>query len=729
MSVVGSLARRWRGLERRSRALLAMIAVLVVVIAPAVHRLHRYMQYDPGFCTASCHASMPTHELRNGIHKGVNCAKCHQLRFGESARQYLLTATRGPTAVTPHGSVTSAQCAACHTSGDGSKMQVAATVGHRSHLEGKEKIDCVKCHASKDHVLSPHDTCKTCHEKVEIREQAMEGIPCLSCHNFLSKTGGRLPLVSHDCTRCHDTEAAIQRSPRFSEIKKAPEVSKAMIHGNLFACSLCHNPHKKTDELRSATEQCIRCHGLTARTSITELASEHSAPHRGCTSCHRPHGVRAEVGNSCSRCHETPAVPGAFPSTADRHPRCSTCHKPHEFEASAKDCAGCHDNEATKIASWNAKTHSNCVSCHPPHSRYVDSKSNPSEVPCRQCHALYTGHGHREGCVACHDPHLAKKQTKTCVSCHAPVFATMSAGGGAHETSCDGCHPTHSFAGASARCAKCHETQGQKVATARVPQHMQCASCHTSHDFSASASVNACSKCHADANAEVHKGACADCHASHGSPFVANTSCLKCHATMSKEHLGKHNKCSSCHKGHEPAKRAVGKCTLCHEAQIASVLAWRPSEHQKCTSCHAEYGRSSLVSCAPCHNKESTSATGGKHGCTNCHDTHQKPGIAAAACARCHAPEVAGAKQRGVTHSKCNNCHKPHKFARTTCQTCHNAVDTLAAHADKSHGKCSNCHPSHAKSTYPPADCLTCHKDMAQHNPNAKTCIGCHLFK
>src|SRR4030067_938529 len=87
-------------------------------------------------------------------HKKVNCHSCHEQSIAESARQVITFVVRRPERVGKHAEGPTARCASCHTSGDPSWKQVAATAGHGVHAEGK-KIDCVTCHSTAIHRLKP----------------------------------------------------------------------------------------------------------------------------------------------------------------------------------------------------------------------------------------------------------------------------------------------------------------------------------------------------------------------------------------------------------------------------------------------------------------------------------------------------------------------------------------------------------------------------------------------
>jgi hypothetical protein len=715
---LSALAARVASMSRRTRILLAVGLPVLLVVAGSAWGVHHHVQAGPGFCFGACHAG-PSHagmSLSEG-HQGVPCDGCHELRFWLNARQWWAGKTRGKDAHEPHAQVTDARCKACHSSGSGSKLQIAGTVSHAAH--DKQNVGCASCHGSKTHDLSPRaERCQTCHAGEQMHEAGMKDLPCLSCHDFLARGSKLAKAPSTECRTCHGGKPSGDRSSRFALVVPARDVSTTMIHGNIFACSLCHQPHKEKLDERRTGRDCARCHARAPQGASSIAVPAHSA----CGTCHKVHSPRSELSGACAKCHQMARPEALAGTTAGKHPACSTCHAAHEFAASRADCVQCHAGQSPLAKVERMKPHTECGNCHAPHRPAVEKDA------CLTCHAEKKAHGH-ESCVTCHDPHQDKSSTRSCASCHGAQRLALVSGKGGHTGGCQTCHAPHTAGGASMRCAGCHSEQGSKVAAAGVTPHSQCASCHRPHEFSPATAASACAGCHKIDTAGAHKGPCRSCHQPHGSPRIGADACIKCHGSIPKASAGKHAECRSCHQPHQPASGGSLQCANCHAGQVAAARSWPAAQHQACPGCHQQHNPSQKTPCAQCHAKEASSVSGTKHQCSACHSPHQAPGDWWARCVSCHAGQAAASQGRGATHARCESCHKPHKFSKPSCTACHNAMGRLGAHAHSGHAGCLSCHDSHGKSTPSRATCLACHKDKTDHNPNAKSCTSCHLFK
>lgn len=65
------------------------------------------------------------------------------------------------------------------------------------------------------------------------------------------------------------------------------------------------------------------------------------------------------------------------------------------------------------------------------------------------------------------------------------------------------------------------------------------------------------------------------------------------------------------------------------------------------------------------------------------------------------------------------------------CTTCHAKPTLDGLHSVAAHGaSCASCHSSHAPVRSDRATCTsTCHQDRKNHQPEAKVCKGCHMFR
>ena len=695
---------------KRKVALGVALAVLVVG-AIGVRGFDHYLTGGQAFCL-SCHSPAQA-DLATSSHASLACGECHDAQFGQNATLFAKKLLEGQKANAPHAKANRNRCNVCHLSGENNDHQLNATVGHETHVLRGPRLECVACHGSDSHKLTPKPgVCKDCHKDVRIFHAGTKDLSCLSCHTFLAKTSAARKPAAMGCQLCHGGDAAAEKASKFTEKRKGPEVTSAMVHGNLEACRLCHNPHESDPKKRTTGAACSRCHESMSKT----VADLNVPPHKDCTGCHQVHQIRAEVGNACARCHEAARPGSATDTAASKHERCVACHTPHTFSAAKAPCAKCHEDKANRLASWNAKTHANCQNCHKPHEPGSEQKA------CRSCHTGHAGAGHRN-CTNCHDPHGSRADAKQCATCHGGQLAALAAVP-SHQNACQKCHPTHAVGGAPGRCASCHDAQANKVSGAN-PTHTICTSCHKPHGFAATSVVGTCTSCHKLPGGS-HKGACNDCHTIHGSPRTAQNSCAKCHENKST--TGKHKDCRSCHRPHRAAAEA-GVCSNCHAGPASTAAQWRPAQHKTCSSCHPTHNPDAGAACGRCHSKQTSSVQGGKHTCSSCHSQHQTPGNWWSRCSNCHGAIASQVKSRGQHHSQCQACHKPHKFGKPSCTACHNAMPSMGAHGNAGHNNCSACHPTHAKSNISRSTCVSCHTNKKDHHADTKSCTSCHLFR
>jgi hypothetical protein len=718
---VRALGLRERFSQLRPSRKLAVVLGLgsgLALLAAGLGARH-YVKHDPDFCL-SCH--QPSEGLSagpNGAHQSLGCDSCHEVDFVQGAHQYLLGQFGDPKSSTAHGGPGPSSCNDCHLSSEVSKVQIPETLGHQTHVLGGPKLDCAQCHGTGSHDVAPNaDGCQQCHDDVVIREPAMAKMPCLSCHNFLAKRSMTARSPAFDCQRCHGGQEQTDASPQVGLTIPATEISEGMVHGNVYACRLCHDPHAADPEERRAGRACVRCHG-----DVTAESGNNSNPaHRACTSCHQPHQPRAAVVHACARCHEEARPQVVEATTAAKHTGCVACHQAHEFSAERVDCRTCHQPQTDLLANRSEESHGWCGNCHEPHEEKSEHRA------CANCHQGTAGHAH-PACATCHEPHGDKSATKTCTACHGAAAVALQAGNDSHRGSCGSCHNTHAPAGASTSCGRCHSQQGSAAAVAGNDAHQQCGSCHEPHGFTAASGTEACQKCHQQPASGSHKGDCRQCHQAHGPPSIeGNEACAKCHADAAAG-AGKHADCRSCHGAHQPASQAAS-CSLCHAGKSNAVQGWNAaSQHSTCENCHQPHQPRGGAACSSCHAKQAASAQGSKHACATCHDVHQSPGNWWAGCNNCHGDKQAAVSNRGPTHKQCASCHQPHTAAVPDCRSCHSDATRLGAHAIAEHGACRKCHASHSRSRPNRSTCLSCHDDMTDHQPDAKTCQSCHLFR
>ena len=79
----------------------------------------------------------------------IDCHTCHIPNTISNLHQLYLYTTQRPDAVVKHAEIDRSICEKCHTGGgNASKFnQVLETPGHKVHV-GKQRVECVQCHAT-----------------------------------------------------------------------------------------------------------------------------------------------------------------------------------------------------------------------------------------------------------------------------------------------------------------------------------------------------------------------------------------------------------------------------------------------------------------------------------------------------------------------------------------------------------------------------------------------------
>ncbi len=483
-------------------------------------------------------------------------------------------------------------------------------------------------------------------------------------------------------------------------------------------CSECHDLAEHGFEV-PAEDLCKRCH--TDRVSTIHVGSPLAASAVDCQSCHTFTLDRSIQPHNCVRCHEQPqgeAKAVVTHATA----RCVDCHNPHATPSLVpRTCESCHEDRTEVHHASKAPGAQLCLDCHGVH----DDKTE-ADKRCRTCHtsdkaltkkaaiprtATFKGH---DKCVKCHEPHqFTAPGAKKCKSCHddTPVLAR---GPKAHKA-CDTCHRTHDVSpdDAEARCERCHK----KVKPTHPP--------------------------------DDKTGKCLGCHPVHGDSLLAGTfamACESCHdeaATPTSFHVDK-TKCTDCHTTHSTKLAATdsAKCGSCHKEQRALTAKVTKAGHAKCIDCHeqaAHKPKQTPKSCDSCHKVQSASLTKGHDKCGDCHVTHSGAMQKGVTCAKCHEDQAKGPHMK--VKNKCESCHRPHGpkgVARPPkCDKCHEVARLPGLHHLKDHQSCDSCHSAHEPVVRAGrASCATakCHptvdgKPVSRHEPDAKLCSGCHVFK
>ncbi|MBX3197866.1 MAG: hypothetical protein KF894_06950 [Labilithrix sp.] len=608
-------------------------------------------------------------------------------------------------------------CVECHTSPDAAPSESECAKCHASQTEtahrgaGDATTTCLSCHAFG--AGGPPKTCNACHAAATrasaapaLEHHAGAELPCGACHSV----HGKERAVLSDCTICHRETSAV--------------------HGRLEA-------HAREQELDASMD-------LSLDAAVLAFIREGGAP---IASHGAPFGGGGEpIGDggvpSARHVAEGGGLVAADPHATLSGQVCGACHAPHSGKEAARGtCEGCH------------------VDAHraPPRAGAPDITLASRAPAIAPRGPRVAGH---EACVTCHEPHRARRaDVRACEGCHADRRAAAQVSG---HAACTGCHAPHAPGEAKTSCsASCHAGV-TTLAAPRVAAHASCTSCHDPHRPDVSAG-QACVRCH-ESTKPSHpaiasaKGAqtCIGCHAPHGgrgaSPGAAAhgsrapaagapshgataAACTSCH-TNAKDDRALHAKgtaCTACHAPHafQLASAGASLCASCH-AEEKKATAARPG-HASCSGCHgAAHAPNAKPACKSCHVEQTRTAPPGHASCTSCHDAHSGSLGDRASCTSCHANK-ATALHANVAQG-CDTCHRAHGpkgVARpAACASCHAKPSLPGLHSVTAHGSCETCHSAHAPPRSDRASCIgACHTAQRNHQPEAKVCKGCHLFR
>jgi nitrate/TMAO reductase-like tetraheme cytochrome c subunit len=339
---------------------------------------------------------------------------------------------------------------------------------------------CGACHVIKAEVDTYKETahhaagvgCQECHTKPGVFSYFVRNLQGLS--NVLAHATDTYerPITAYvgadTCTQCHSNE----------------ELGQDLVVGNI------RINHKG---LREAGYQCLTCHANISHPGTqTEVARLSQNVMAVCSRCHD--GVTQPA--DCDVCH-LGAVPGD--------------HEPVtvELKMSAKDCAGCHEDEVAcrrchnglqmpHPSDWEKSRHgtvvldrdeSICVRCH--------TKEDPAF--CDDCHGLEMPHPNsfrkdhgaaaqkdrklcvnchgKNGCTTCHGiamPHpsgflathtgVARSSPAVCSRCHSAAYCNGCHGVSLpHSSSFIAGHANAVYSGGGL-CVKCHGNSGSGIA-------------------------------------------------------------------------------------------------------------------------------------------------------------------------------------------------------------------------------------------------------------------------
>ncbi len=289
------------------RGILVVLGVVAVAALIVGWRGYQYIQHSPNFCM-SCHTMDSAWALwSQSAHRNVECHTCHESNFATSMKQLYEYATQRPVEVVKHARVDRAVCETCHSAEKSPSKwnRIAEMPGHKVHA-GKERVQCVQCHATQIHRFRPAEQiCGDCHRGVTLAAAGRMGeMHCLQCHPFAAKEGSPLRPDRAACLECHSETPAGETPP-------AGHARLAVFHEGgkdapmEWACSKCHNPHK---QVKQTSADCFKCHKDAVEATPVHLIRAHKMDRTDCVACHAPHAWK---GGGCEACHgdHVPKVP------------------------------------------------------------------------------------------------------------------------------------------------------------------------------------------------------------------------------------------------------------------------------------------------------------------------------------------------------------------------------------------------------------------------------------
>jgi len=643
-------------LVSRSRNVkLALVGAAVAAVALATtagYQSYQFVETDKRFCNG-CHIFVASGQrfvtadsgnytivpMLEGKHDSLGCHTCHPLKpMKEAVKLLFWMSGFREKEIPPHARVPRQICEQCHVRGRAEDKDrwkaIAATAGHRIHLESdssalKGKVECLTCHALTAHRFPPADsTCgqSNCHKVSETRiilgkMKDVGDFHCVGCHQFTayvpalatrdSAASTLVPAIK-SCFRCH---AMQQRLPDFDE-RKDPHKG---------TCGMCHDPHTQTRPAETVKTCSTReCHGLW-----NQIPFHYGAQHRGkaqqCTLCHPAHAARVDAAD-CVGCHQRVRdyAPGQrlFPPLpfdtleALRHslapePPVAKPERPNKVKGDAPPS----DDSPGRALSARRALPSDSFS-HPRRRvrDYASGQRLFPPLPFDTLEAL------RHSLAP--EPPVAKPERPNKVKGDAPPWDDPPRRGVSALPALPSdtfAHPLHK----KLACLTCHlSTSGSKltfepprgcqICHHQNPARTDCARCHEEGSLpevvAVQVSIAAAGKPERERTVAFRHERHADLH------------CIDCHGQpVSLAPVDSAVSCQGCHEKHHEANR---DCATCHRTASITVAHARPARvHVACDACHATAAIAALKPtrslCLACHGPAVDHNP--KRECSSCH--------------------------------------------------------------------------------------------------------------
>lgn len=346
-----------------------------------------------------------------GLHKKVDCVKCHKINKNKPLKSDKEFSVYKPIVhqqcsnchKDPHQNRLGTNCSGCHSTSGWQEVK-SKNFDHdqtRYPLRGKHRtVKCNDCHKnSKKRVTLKYAACTDCHDNYHKGQFSKKTgqLPCSDCHTVAGFSPSGFTLERHQntafvltgahlaipCIACHDKSIA-GKKVRFRFRDKR--------------CIACHkNPHgQEIDKFSKSPKQggCLHCHTDSDWQSVhfdhgqTKFALEGRHLTTACTKCHLPESAnRLSFGlqkKECQECHKDQHR-GQFEK--DNKTACRRCHTPKDWLAEKFN----HDRDSRFLLK-GAHRFVPCAKCHTLEREqglnYVRYK--PMDTTCKACHASTT---------------------------------------------------------------------------------------------------------------------------------------------------------------------------------------------------------------------------------------------------------------------------------------------------------------------------------------------------
>ncbi len=414
-----------------------------------------------------------------GKHKDVDCKRCHEVTFQNSALFQKFSGVPFNSCAVCHDDVHDGrfgtECKDCHNEESFTNFSGNTTFNHNTTdfpLVGKHKrLDCAACHKTdatvsaenvfKEYKNKDFKNCITCHEDVH---EAKLGNDCRSCHTeesfqkLLNQDKFKHELTGYplegkhktiDCRKCHETK-----------------MTEPLAHNQ---CVDCHEDYHKGQFLTNALKpDCRDCHSVNGFAGSTYTIDQHNKtkfPLVGshlatpCIACHHKNEewTFRNIGSQCVDCHKD-VHEGKLNEKYYPQKACNQCHTPDSWTTVE------FDHQLTGFLLEGKHQENQCASCHKP-----EDTGGQRQIP-------FTGL--KQECASCHenthDRQFEVDGVTDCRRCHtAEAWKPSSFDHNTARFKLEGAHQ-------QVACKECHKPEtieGKQVVRYKL-EDFACASCH-----------------------------------------------------------------------------------------------------------------------------------------------------------------------------------------------------------------------------------------------------------